>query len=167
MLISTFFGKIPGPIIYSALEDKYMTKNQALASQICLCYFYFGVLITFILCLFKYKEKVSQDSDEVKIEDNIVNIAFIGSGTDNNDLIRMKMPVLKSSKTKKNITNITDINKDDNINVKNIPMSIIEKNEKEDIDDDTNDNDNDDDDDNNKNYRRAKINPQEDIIHIY
>ena len=96
MLISTFFGKIPGPIIYSALEDKYMTKNQALASQICLCYFYFGVLITFILCLFKYKEKVIKDSEEVKIVDNIVNIASISSGTDNNDLLSMKMPVPKN-----------------------------------------------------------------------
>ena len=164
MIVSTFLGKIPGPIIYGALEDKYMESNQALAWQICLCYFYFGVLITFVLCLFKHKEKVSQDSDEVKIEDNIVNLASIGSGTDNNDLIRMKMPVLKKSKTMKNIKNITDINKEDNINVKNIPMSIIEKNEKEDIDADTNDND---DDNDNKNYRRTEINPPNDIFHIY
>ena len=134
MIVSTFLGKIPGPIIYGALEDKYMETNQALAWQICLCYFYLGVLITFILCLFKYKEKAIKDSEEVKIEDNIVNIASISSGTDNNDLLSMKMPVPKRSKSMRYKFTISD----DNIDRKSILSRIAEGNENEENEDDNN-----------------------------
>ena len=48
MIVSTFLGKIPGPVIYGALEDKYLEENRALAWQICMCYFYLGVIIVFI-----------------------------------------------------------------------------------------------------------------------
>ena len=127
MIVSTFLGKIPGPIIYGALEDKYLDENRALAWQICICYFYIGVLIVFLLCFFKYKEKVIIDSDEVKLEDNIVNLSAISSGTDANDFFSIEMPKPKRSKSMR-----YSIKRDDENNVDNsILSSIFEEIEKE------------------------------------
>ena len=56
MIISTFLGKIPGPVIYGALEDKYKDSDPSLAWRVCMWYFYFGVIIVFFLCVCKYKE---------------------------------------------------------------------------------------------------------------
>ena len=127
MIVSTFLGKIPGPIIYGALEDKYLDENRALAWQICICYFYIGVLIVFLLCFFKYKEKVIIDSDEVKLEDNIVNLAAISSGTDANDFFTIEMPKPKRSKSMR-----YSIKRDDENNIDNsILSSIFEEIEKE------------------------------------
>ena len=44
MLVSTFLGKIPGPIIYGIMADKFEKKNYALAWQICMCYFFLEFL---------------------------------------------------------------------------------------------------------------------------
>ena len=133
MIVSTFLGKIPGPVIYGALEDKYLNENRALAWQICMCYFYVGVIIVFILCYFKYKEEAIKDSVEVKIEDNIVNLAAISSGTDANDFFSMKMPVPKRSKSMKYNFRIQSEDKDTEKN--SILSSILEGNEKEENDD--------------------------------
>ena len=135
MIVSTFLGKIPGPVIYGALEDKYLNENRALAWQICMCYFYVGVIIVFILCYFKYKEEAIKDSVEVKIEDNIVNLAAISSGTDANDFFSMKMPVPKRSKSMKYNFRIQSEDKDTEKNRNSILSSILEGNEKEENDD--------------------------------
>ena len=131
MIVSTFLGKIPGPIIYGALEDKYMNENRDIAWKLCLCYFYVGALIVFILCYFKYKEEIVKDSGEVKIEDNIVNIAAISSGTDANDFFSMKIPVPKRSKSVRYNFKIAD----DTTEKKGILSSILEGNENEEGDD--------------------------------
>ena len=133
MIVSTFLGKIPGPVIYGALEDKYLNENRALAWQICMCYFYVGVIIVFILCYFKYKEEAIKDSVEVKIEDNIVNLAAISSGTDANDFFSMKIPVPKRSKSMKYNFRIQSEDKDTEKN--SILSSILEGSEKEENDD--------------------------------
>ena len=128
MIVSTFLGKIPGPVIYGALEDKYLDENRALAWQICMCYFYLGVIIVFILGYFKYKEDNVEDTNEVKLEDNIVNLAAISSGTDANDFFSMRMPVPKRrSKTVQYKIKIKDENEDHN----GILSSILEGTEKE------------------------------------
>ena len=44
MLVPTFLGKIPGPMIYAVLADKYEKKNYAIAWQICICYFLLELL---------------------------------------------------------------------------------------------------------------------------
>ena len=133
MIVSTFLGKIPGPVIYGALEDKYLNENRALAWQICMCYFYVGVIIVFILCYFKYKEEAIKDSVEVKISDNIVNLAAISSGTDANDFFSMKIPVPKRSKSMKYNFRIQSEDKDTEKN--SILSSILEGSEKEENDD--------------------------------
>ena len=101
IIISTFLGKIPGPVIYGALEDKFKESNPSLAWRVCMSYFYFGVIIVFFLCICKYKEgKINKDFIvDIDINESIVNIAAIGSGTDTNDLFSFKMPVPKRSQT--------------------------------------------------------------------
>ena len=131
MIVSTFLGKIPGPIIYGAIEDKYLEENRALAWKICMCYFYFGVIIVFILGYFKIKEDTLKDSNEVKLEDNIVNLAAISSGTDANDFFSMKIPVPKKrSKSVQYNIKINEDNKDHN----GILSAILEGSEKEEND---------------------------------
>ena len=99
MIVSTFLGKIPSPIIYGALDDKYSKTNPDYAWKFTLSYFYIGFLFVVFLCYFKHNEKIIEDSSEVKIEDQIVEIAAIGSGTDANDHFSLKLPTPKRTKT--------------------------------------------------------------------
>ena len=120
MIVSTFLGKIPGPIIYGALEDKYSEKNPSLAWKCSLSYYYFGFLIVFILCCFKCKEEIKEGVSKVRIQDSIVDIAALGSGSDSNDHFRLSVPAPKiRSKTfskKKTITEMPMLNDGENLN---------------------------------------------------
>ena len=99
MIITTFLGKIPGPVIYGALEDKYSKSHPSFAWKVCLCYFYFGFIIVIFLCIFKLREK-SINNPEVKLEEQVVAVVGISSGTDANDLFRIEIPMPKKrSKT--------------------------------------------------------------------
>ena len=92
MIVSTFLGKIPGPIIYGAIADKYKNENEALPWQICMCYFFTGVIIAFILWYFKSKEEANEEEDEkVTLQDNIVTVTAAGTTSDVNDLFNMRM----------------------------------------------------------------------------
>ena len=119
MIVSTFLGKIPGPIIYGILEDKYSEENPSLAWKICLSYFYFGFIIVIFLCFSKYYEEVKENVSKITIEEQIVDIAAIGSGTDANDRFRMKMPIpkkIKKEKKKNDEIEISNIFSDENDN---------------------------------------------------
>ena len=135
MIISTFLGKIPGPVIYGALEDKYKEVNPPLAWRICMCYFYVGVIAVFYLCYCKYKQsKVnkSYSDNPVNVNESIVNLAAITSGTDTNDLFSVKMPVPKRSKSVR--YHLKNINEDNSNKEKAILSPILENNETEDGD---------------------------------
>ena len=101
MIVSTFLGKIPGPIIYGALEDKYSSKKPDLAWKISLSYYYLGIIVAIILCIFKCKEEIeiNEEKREVTVVDQIVDIAAIGSGTDANDQFKLPVPVPKRCQT--------------------------------------------------------------------
>ena len=88
MIVSTFLGKIPGPIIYGILEDKYSEKYPSFAWKISISYYYVGSLIVFLICILKCFEKAKQNASEVKLEDHIVDIAAISSGNDGNDAFK-------------------------------------------------------------------------------
>ena len=133
IIISTFLGKIPGPVIYGALQDEYEEENPFLAWRICNSYFFVGVIITFILCFFKYKEvEIIKDADEVNevnIKDSIVNIAAIGSGTDANMLLSLKMPVPKKAFRNKSMIYQFHVN-DDDPERKSYLSTLLEKSER-------------------------------------
>ena len=88
MIVSTFLGKIPGPIVYGILEDKYSEKYPSFAWKISISYYYVGSLIVFIICICKCFERVKKNASEVKLEDHIVDITAIGSGNDGNDAFK-------------------------------------------------------------------------------
>ena len=89
MLLSTFLGKISGPIIYGFLADKYEKKNYALAQQICISYFFIGVIIIFFLFYFKIREVDNEKSDIIILEENI--ITTLRTFSDENDLFNIEM----------------------------------------------------------------------------
>ena len=95
MIVSTFLGKIPGPIIYGALEDKYSEKNPSFAWKLSLSYYYIGVLIVLILCCFKYKEEIKENANKVKMHERFIDIAAISSGSDSNDHFKLSNPAPK------------------------------------------------------------------------
>ena len=101
MIVSTFLGKIPSPIIYGALEDKYSSKKPDLAWKISLSYYYLGIIVAIILCIFKCKEEIEihEEKREVTVVDQIADIAAIGSGSDVNGQFKLRVPVPKRSKT--------------------------------------------------------------------
>ena len=120
MIVSTFLGKIPSPIIYGALDDKYSKTHPNFAWKFTLSYFYIGFIIILFLCYFKYHEKIIEDSSEVNLEDQVVEIAAIGSGTDANDHFSLQAPVPKRAKsTVKKKSELIAIFKDDNIDEEN------------------------------------------------
>ena len=64
-----------------------------------MCYFYFGVVIAFILCFFKYREGESEKGkNKVKIEDHIVNVNLMNSN--DNDLLNLKINEIKDKSNK-------------------------------------------------------------------
>ena len=95
MIVSTFLGKIPGPIIYGALEDKYSEKNPSFAWKLSLSYYYIGILIVLILCCFKYKEEIKENANKVKMHERFIDIAAISSGSDSNDHFKLSNPAPK------------------------------------------------------------------------
>ena len=95
MIVSTFLGKISGPIIFGALEDKYSEKNPSLAWKLSLSYYYIGVLIVLILCCFKYKEEIKENANKVKMHERFIDIAAISSGSDSNDHFKLSNPAPK------------------------------------------------------------------------
>ena len=101
MIVSTFLGKIPSPIIYGALEDKYSSRKPDLAWKISLSYYYLGIIVAIILCIFKCKEEIeiNEEKREVTVVDQIADIAAIGSGSDVNGQFKLRVPVPKRSKT--------------------------------------------------------------------
>ena len=126
MIVSTFLGKIPSPIIYGALDDKYKTNHPDFAWKSTLSYFYVGFLIIIFLCYFKYHEEIIKDSSEVSIEDQVVEIAAISSGTDANDHFSLELPVPKRGRTIiKKKSELMQIFNDDNKDEENINNHTI------------------------------------------
>ena len=123
MILSTFLGKIPGPIIYGALNDKYSKTKPYLAWRICLSTFYFGFVMVILICIFKYFEKPHKGTSEVSMENQINEIAAISSGADSNDLFKLKMPTPRRYKSvherRSNfeipLFNVSNENNDENI----------------------------------------------------
>ena len=99
MILSTFLGKIPGPIIYGALNDKYSKSRPYLAWRICLSTFYIGFVIVILICILKYLEKGHEEIEEVNMESQVNEIAAISSGSDSNDLFKIKMTIPKRYKS--------------------------------------------------------------------
>ena len=106
--------------IYGALDDKYSKTHPNFAWKFTLSYFYIGFIIILFLCYFKYHEEIIEDSSEVNLEDQVVEIAAIGSGTDANDHFSLQAPVPKRAKsTVKKKSELIAIFKDDNIDEEN------------------------------------------------
>ncbi len=91
MLLTTLFGKLPGPIIYGLLNDKFKNKDLKLAWKICLSYFYVGFIFIIFLCIsvgskpkrqslrnpfFKKKKKKIKEKMFVEIGNNNVDLIF-------------------------------------------------------------------------------------------
>jgi len=91
MLLTTLLGKLPGPIIYGFLNDKFKNKDLKLAWKICLSYFFIGFIFIVFLCIsvgskpkrqslrnpfFKKKKKKIKEKMFVEIGNNNVDLIF-------------------------------------------------------------------------------------------
>jgi len=92
MIVSTILGKLPSTSIYGVIECKF---GGNIAWKACIPYFYFGTLITFLLCYFKIYQEKKIGTSEVNLPEQITNIAALGAGADGNDEVRVFMPVPK------------------------------------------------------------------------
>ena len=54
-LITNIFGKLPGPIVYGLINDKYKNKNPCFAWNMSLTIYYLGLVYISIACMFKWK----------------------------------------------------------------------------------------------------------------
>ena len=140
MLVSTFLGKIIAPVIYGSIVDKYEKENYALAWQICLCYFFVGDILAFILGIFKCREKYEKDENEVKYHENIINATALGTSSDTNDLFNIG--ISKMNKRRKTMQYKYKF-KDDRKNTE-ILLQTLKEEENEDDDEKEKKNNNDD-----------------------
>lgn len=63
MLVTTIIGKMPGPIIYGILNDRYKNTSPRLAWTCCLFYYYVGFACMMIACCFRWNALRSNTTD--------------------------------------------------------------------------------------------------------
>lgn len=98
LLITTLLGKLPGPIIYGFIHDKYQSINSTIAWKICMYYYYPGFILLVLACICKRKYILEQEHDDslikkpfksIKGEDYVSEFSL----GDKRDLVKVHKPI--------------------------------------------------------------------------
>ena len=112
-LITNVLGKLPSPIIYGIINDKYKNEDPKYAWNKSLMLYYIGTIFAYLTCFFKWKKNAKQ----VKMSNNIVKKTMKDTYTFNrSSLLRAEKPVPKYGDVKK---------------LKNIPIELEDVEEDE------------------------------------
>ena len=112
-LITNVLGKLPSPIIYGIINDKYKNEDPKYAWNKSLMLYYIGTIFAYLTCFFKWKKNAKQ----VKTSNNIVKKTMKDTYTFNrSSLLRAEKPVPKYGDVKK---------------LKNIPIELEDVEEDE------------------------------------
>ena len=97
-LITNVLGKLPSPIIYGIINDKYKKKNPKYAWNRSLMIYYIGTIFIYLTCLFKWRI----NNKKGKFKHNVVKQTMKDAYTFNrSSLIKAEKPVPKFNNSKK------------------------------------------------------------------
>ena len=97
-LITNVLGKLPSPIIYGLINDKYKNDDPKYAWNVSLMIYYVGAIFTYLTCFFKWK----QNTKKTKVKTNVVKKTMKDTYTLNrSSLLRAEKPVPKYGDIKK------------------------------------------------------------------
>ena len=89
-LITNVFGKLPGPIVYGLINDKYKNQNPHFAWNLSLAIYYLGLVYISITCMFKWKIGNKKTKLKEKIVEKTVEDVY---NLNRSNLIKVKEPV--------------------------------------------------------------------------
>ena len=94
-LITNILGKLPSPIIYGMINDKYKNEDPKYAWNKSLMIYYLGNIFIFLTCLFKWKLH-EKNNKKVKLKStNVVKQAMKDYTLNRSSLIRAEKPIPK------------------------------------------------------------------------
>jgi hypothetical protein len=97
-LITNVLGKLPSPIIYGIINDRYKKENPKYAWNKSLMIFYIGTVFIYLTCLFKWRI----NNKKGKYKHNVVKQTMKDAYTFNrSSLIKAEKPVPKFNNAKK------------------------------------------------------------------
>ena len=97
-LITNVLGKLPSPIIYGLINDKYKNDDPKYAWNVSLMIYYIGAIFTYLTCFFKWR----QNTKTTKVKTNVVKKTMKDTYTLNrSSLVRAEKPIPKYGDIKK------------------------------------------------------------------
>ena len=97
-LITNVLGKLPSPIIYGLINDKYKNDDPKYAWNVSLMIYYIGAIFTYLTCFFKWK----MNTKTTKLKTNVVKKTMKDTYTLNrSSLLRAEKPIPKYGDIKK------------------------------------------------------------------
>ena len=133
-LINNILGKLPSPIIYGMMNDRFKDKDPKYAWDKSLMIYYIGIIFIYLACLFKWKLNNIKNKNIKK--NDIVEQTLKDYNLNQNNFIKPEKPIPKYNKTIKPVelenidTNISySINEMGNGNNKNEFLNISQKQE--------------------------------------
>ena len=94
-LITNILGKLPSPIIYGMINDKYKNEDPKYAWNKSLMIYYLGSMFIYLTCLFKWKMH-EKNNKKVKLKsNNVVKQAMKDYTLNRSSLIRAEKPIPK------------------------------------------------------------------------
>ena len=94
-LITNILGKLPSPIIYGIINDKYKKENPKYAWNKCLMIYYLGTIFIYLTCFFKWKSSI-KNKKKVKFKiNNVVERTMKDYSLNRSSLVNAEKPIPK------------------------------------------------------------------------
>ena len=93
-LVVNILGKLPSPIIYGILNDKYKKEDPKYAWNKSLIIYYLGIILIYLTCFFKWKLN-NKTKDKVKTK-NVVERTMTDYTLNRSNLLRAEKPIPKN-----------------------------------------------------------------------
>ena len=116
-LITNILGKLPSPIIYGMMNDKYKDKEPKFAWNKSLMIYYIGIIFIYLACLFKWKLKNTKSKN--LNNNDVVEQTLKDYNLNSSNLIKPEKPIPQYNKNIKPVE-LEDIDKDSSYSINEI-----------------------------------------------
>ena len=122
-LINNILGKLPSPIIYGMMNDKYKDVEPKYAWDKSLMIYYIGIIFIFLACFFKWKLNNKKNNKNIKKND-IVEQTLKDYNLNRSNLIAPEKPIPKYTKNIKPSVELEEIDMNTSFSTKEINQNI-------------------------------------------
>ena len=116
-LITNILGKLPSPIIYGMMNDKYKDKEPKFAWNKSLMIYYIGIIFIYLACLFKWKLKNTKN--KILKKNDVVEQTLKDYNLNRSNLIKPEKPIPEYNKNIKPVE-LEYIDKDSSYSINEI-----------------------------------------------